>query len=196
MGVFIISPNDKGGMLYQPSSIMKKHCGPITPMQWHDCYCLQRPEVHTLSLGAAKPSDFKEHVDAVCGNIADDAINAITAALETELRDRLGNLWMDNWYKGIPHHTEIPSGINIQEVLRLWTFEQGLDLLDWAKMRYNLIGNADHWFPGEPIENTMKIDISLLGKHPFADQISDLLSQAHRRYYDEMQQTRLSKKDD
>lgn len=196
MGVFIISPNDKGGMLYQPSSIMKKHCAPMTPMQWHDCYCLQRPEVHTLSLGASKPSDFQEHVDAVCGDIADDTINKITEALEVELRDRLGDVWMNNWHTGIPHHTAIPNGINIQEILRLWTFEQGLDLLDWAKMRYNLIGNAGHWFPGEPIDNSMKMDTSVLGKHPLADQIPDLLFNAHRRYYDETRQTRLSKKDD
>ncbi|MEY2788056.1 MAG: hypothetical protein RLZZ34_1199, partial [Verrucomicrobiota bacterium] len=62
MGVFIISPNDKGGKLYLELPKMRSLCAPLTPMQFNDLYCLARPEIHTLSLGAAKPSDFDEHI--------------------------------------------------------------------------------------------------------------------------------------
>ncbi|NNJ70249.1 MAG: aldo/keto reductase, partial [Kiritimatiellales bacterium] len=34
LGVFIISPNDKGGMLYNPTPKMSVLCDPLTPMQW------------------------------------------------------------------------------------------------------------------------------------------------------------------
>src|SRR4030095_6980020 len=65
MGVFIISPNDKGGKLYEPPPKLVDLCAPLTPMQFNDLYCLQRPEVHTVSCGAAKPDDFDEHVRAL-----------------------------------------------------------------------------------------------------------------------------------
>ncbi|MGB7767884.1 MAG: aldo/keto reductase, partial [Verrucomicrobiia bacterium] len=40
MGVFIISPNDKGGKLYEPSKKLVELCAPLTPMQFNDLYCL------------------------------------------------------------------------------------------------------------------------------------------------------------
>src|SRR5439155_1731446 len=46
MGVFIISPNDKGGKLYEPPKKLVELCAPLTPMQFNDLYCLARPEVH------------------------------------------------------------------------------------------------------------------------------------------------------
>src|SRR5437899_2655586 len=65
MGVFIISPNDKGGKLYEPPPKLVELCAPLTPMQFNDLYCLARPQVRTLSCGVAKPSDFDEHVRAL-----------------------------------------------------------------------------------------------------------------------------------
>ena len=59
MGVFIISPNDKGGKLYQPPPKLVELCAPLTPMQFNDLYCLARPQVHTLSCGAARPGRFR-----------------------------------------------------------------------------------------------------------------------------------------
>jgi predicted aldo/keto reductase-like oxidoreductase len=65
MGVSIISPNDKGGKLYDPPPALRALCAPLTPMQFNDLYCLARPEVHTLSCGVAKPGDFDEHLRAL-----------------------------------------------------------------------------------------------------------------------------------
>ena len=36
MGVFIISPNDKGGKLYDPPPKLTKLCSPLSPMQFND----------------------------------------------------------------------------------------------------------------------------------------------------------------
>ena len=59
MGVFIISPNDKGGMLQNRPTKMAGLCAPLSPMQFNDLYCLARPEVHTLSCGVARPTRFR-----------------------------------------------------------------------------------------------------------------------------------------
>ena len=42
MGMFIISPNDKGGKLYEPPPKMVELCAPLSPMQFNDLYCLAR----------------------------------------------------------------------------------------------------------------------------------------------------------
>src|SRR5579883_424845 len=57
MGVFIISPSDKGGQLYNPPQKLVDLCAPLSPMVFNDLFCLSHSQVHTLSLGAAKPQD-------------------------------------------------------------------------------------------------------------------------------------------
>jgi hypothetical protein len=79
MGVFIISPNDKGGKLYDPPPKLVELCAPLTPMQFNDLYCLARPQVHTLSCGAARPGDFDEHI---CALAHYDRIAATMAPVE------------------------------------------------------------------------------------------------------------------
>jgi len=124
MGVLIISPNDKGGMLYHPTEKMSALCAPLSPMQWNDLYCLARPQVHTLSVGAAKPSDFDEHVEAVTKHWDDRVKRAEDAErriLESMKKD-LGEDWLERWHEGLPQFTETPNNINVKEILRLWTF--------------------------------------------------------------------------
>ena len=136
MGVFIISPNDKGGMLYNPTEKMADLCDPLTPMQWNALYCLARPEVHTLSIGAARPSDFDEHIAAVSNHWNSPAIEKIEKRIFQSLENDLGADWMKHWHEGLPFYADAPGEINIREVLRLWTFDKGLGLREFAKMRY------------------------------------------------------------
>ncbi|MEN7974126.1 MAG: aldo/keto reductase, partial [Verrucomicrobiota bacterium] len=185
MGVFIISPNDKGGMLYNPTQKMARLCEPLTPMQWNDLYCLARPEVHTLSIGAARPEDFDEHVEAVSGRWEDRVALAgqIEARILQSLEKDVGAEWMARWHEGLPHYTETPGNINVKEILRLWTFHKGLDLLEFAKMRYNLLGNADHWFPGQQATDAGSCDWSCLSASPFAGRIPGILRESHDLFH-------------
>src|SRR6185369_17409654 len=98
MGVFIISPNDKGGKLYEPPPKVVALCRPLTPMQFNDLYCLARREVHTLSCGAARPTDFDEHVAALnhYDRIA-ETIAPIEARLRAEMERTLGRDWCERW---------------------------------------------------------------------------------------------------
>ncbi len=186
MGMFIISPNDKGGKLYLGLPKLRALTAPLTPMQFNDLYCLARPEIHTLSLGAAKPSDFDEHI---VGLAHYDRAAEVVAPIERLLRDELesthGGEWMRRWFTNLPEFYDVPGEVNILEILRLYTYAKPLELTEWAKFRYNMLGNADHWFPGEHVA---KLDWSrvraAVAKSPFADRIPAILEEAHELYHD------------
>jgi predicted aldo/keto reductase-like oxidoreductase len=186
MGVFIISPNDKGGKLYLELPRLRPLVAPLTPMQFNDLYCLARPEIHTLSLGAARPSDFDEHVAALEHY---ERAAEVVAPIERRLREELdqvhGTEWMRRWWAGLPEFGEVPGQVNLVEILRIWTYAKAFGLTDWAKFRYNMLGNADHWFPGEHVA---KLDwaglAGVVQRSPFADRIPAILREAHELFAD------------
>lgn len=182
MGVFIISPNDKGGKLYAPPAELRESCAPLSPMQWNDLWCLSRPEVHTLSLGASKPSDFDEHIAALAHyDRATEITQPIEQKLRTEMAAVLGEDWCARWPEGLPNYVDVPGQINVQEIARLFTYARGLGLTDWGKMRYNLLGGAGgHWFPGEMAGNFSDAAIrKSCAASPFAGRIPAMLREAH-----------------
>jgi predicted aldo/keto reductase-like oxidoreductase len=72
MGVFIISPVDKGGQLWRPSRTFASICesGGLSPIAFNNLWIWAHKTatgdhaIHTLSVGAARPSDFDEHVES------------------------------------------------------------------------------------------------------------------------------------
>jgi predicted aldo/keto reductase-like oxidoreductase len=189
MGVFIISPSDKGGKLYEPPPRLAELCQPLTPMGFNDLFCLEDPRVHTLSLGAARPSDFDAHLDILpLLDTAESAIAPIIARLDARAREAMSDHWVDHWAEHLPTWEEAPGEIPIYHVLRLYAMWRSFDMLEFAKMRYNLLGEGGHWFPGTKIDPTALAGIGeALAASPVADQLEVVLSEAHAAFNAEAQ---------
>jgi len=187
MGVFIISPNDKGGKLQERPSKMAQLCAPLTPMQFNALYCLARPQVHTLSCGVAKPSDFNEHIAGLEHyEHAAAVIGPMEERLVAEMERVLGRDWCARWAEGLPEFSQIPNEVNVVEILRLWSYAKALELLPWGRMRYNLLnGSGGHWFPGAMADqmDEAKLRAAIAG-NPFADRIPAILREAHTMLFD------------
>ncbi len=181
MGVFLISPTDKGGRLQNPPAKMTELCEPLSPMQFNDLYCLSHPQVHTLSIGADKPSDFDEHVSSLAHyDDIRETIAPIEARLTQEMDRVLGSDWRARWFEGVPEAHDIPGDINVLEILRLYNYAKSFDLTEWARGRYNMLSSGDHWVPGfkaEDLDN--RVLESSLKNSPFAAKIPQILREAH-----------------
>ncbi len=182
MGVFIISPTDKGGQLYNPPPKLVKLCQPLSPMVFNDLFCLSHPQVHTLSLGAAKPSDFDEHLKVLpLLEKAESILPAILHQLEQEAIAALGEKWYRTWQVGLPTHEETPGNINIPVILWLRNLALAYDMLEYSKARYNLLENGGHWFPGATAKNVAKFNLEdCLQNSPHSDKIPQILQESDR----------------
>ena len=183
MGVFIISPTDKGGHLYNPPPKLDELCATLSPIVFNDLFCLSHPQVHTLSLGAAQPSDFDEHLKVLpLLDQTDTILPPILQSLEQAAIDALGADWLRTWKLGLPSPDKTPGQINIPMILWLHNLLEAFDMQEYAEARYNLLGNGGHWFPGNQADQLPEVDIrAAIAQSPHADQIPTLLAATHQR---------------
>jgi len=149
MGVFIISPTDKGGHLHTPSLKLLELCSPLHPIEFNDLFCLSNKIIHTLSVGASKPEDLDIHLNAISKiDKAQGLIDVIQKRLIHASYKSLGESWLTTWNLGLPSWDQTPGEINIPVLLWLNNLLEAWDLESFAKDRYGLLGRGGHWFPG------------------------------------------------
>lgn len=144
IGVFIISPNDKGGQLFHAPPLLRQLCAPLTPIQFNARWCLKHPEITTLSFGLTAPA----HVDEMRGVLpASVPLSAQDLAIQLRLDARQAVDPSSAW-EGY-ECAQDPSGINIPEVLRFRRMLRCWDMQTFGDYRYNMFQAKGHWFPGQ-----------------------------------------------
>ena len=183
MGVFIISPNDKGGQLFHAPTWMRKATFPLTPIQWNARFCLADERIHTLTFGMTQ----KEHHEEAMGIFQHDLtptkldqgilqkMDATAEKAPQEVLDELGDGYKPNFlgYEMMPD----PSGINLPELIRFYKMWKHFKMDKFVTYRYNMLEQNNHWFPGEfaTDENIAKIDTSKIPtNYPLKKMLADL----------------------
>ncbi|MFW5886717.1 MAG: aldo/keto reductase [Bacteroidota bacterium] len=177
MGVFIISPNDKGGKLFSPPGKLKNLTSPYSPMQWNGRFCLSNPAIHTLTVGMTT----REYFDNMMGIFPTHVpMSKEDKRIWLELEKQK---FQDNYahYEGYDLQYD-PSGINIPEILRMRLMWKCFDMDDFCSYRYNLFNPDHHWFQGNYAtpENLDKIDVS---RFPENIPVKELVREFHEKFY-------------
>jgi len=175
MGVFIISPNDKGGQLFNAPQKVADAVNPLTPIQWNARFCLKNSGIHTLSFGLTEAAQFDEMKGIFPFEWGDQ---------EQKIKQQLDGFLADDPYSGFDGFglEGDPSGINIPEILRLRKLWKCYDMNIFGKYRYKTFEERSHWLPGEMAFNhhLNKLDLS---KVPVGMPLKQLLAEAHQEFY-------------
>ena len=145
LGVFIISPADKGGRLFSPPVKLKDLCDPFSPLTLGYRFLLSDRRITTLSLGAANPSELSQPLSVADRDypLTSQELE-VFASLQNHQSTILGTDKCSQCYACLP----CPENINIPEVLRLRNLAVAYDMTDYGQYRYRMFENAGHWFPG------------------------------------------------
>ena len=147
MGIFIISPADKAGLLHTPPDTLRDLCAPLSPLAMNYRFLLSDPRITTLSVGPANPQELAFPVinqDSEQDAALTPAESAILDRLHTQQRQTLGTEQCSQCYACLP----CPVDIHIPEVLRLRNLAIAYDMTPFGEYRYRMFENAGHWFPG------------------------------------------------
>lgn len=146
LGVFIISPADKGGLLHHPPQALIDLCQPFSPLELTYRFLLSDRRITTLSVGPAQPdqlawlSTLSDSTDALTSE------ESLTLDQMTRHQAKmLGAQQCSQCHQCLP----CPEAINIPEILRLRNLAVAYDMTSYGEYRYRMFENAGHWFPGQ-----------------------------------------------
>lgn len=177
LGVFIISPTDKGGMLHTPPETLTKLCQPFTPMDLNYRFLLSDRRITTLSIGPANADQLINPLQVTNQDFPltpDEKL--IFERLEKQEMETLGSDRCRQCYQCLP----CPEAINIPEVLRLRNLAIAYNMTEFGQYRYQMFENAGHWFPGKKGNRCTECG-DCLPRCPEQLDIPKLLKDSHQR---------------
>lgn len=178
LGIFIISPADKGGLLHQPSEKLQQVCYPFSPLLLTYRFLLSDRRITTLSMGAANPQELMTPLTVANQDYPlTTKEKQIFEKIEATLTETLSTDYCRQCYQCLP----CPENINIPEILRLRNLGVGLGMTDYAEYRYQMLENAGHWFWGNKGDKCTDCG-ECLPKCPEKLNIPRLLKDSHQRF--------------
>jgi predicted aldo/keto reductase-like oxidoreductase len=171
-----ISPADKGGRLQDPPALLVADCAPWSPLQLAYRFLLAQG-ISTLTVGAASPGDLD-----LAGTLA-FASQPLSAEeghtlqrLQAKVKERLAKEWCGQCQACLP----CPQDVPIPSLLRLRQLAIGHGMEAFARERYNLIGQAGHWWELVNAQGCERCG-ACLPRCPLHLPIPELLTDCHRR---------------
>ena len=159
MGIFVISPYDKGGRLYAPSKKLRSLTLPeFEPMTYgsmwlfgHQYFDEEHAPIHTFTVGAARPSDLDESVIAALQFNANPTgylgqIEIVSERLRAAEIESFGEQWVNSWWHGVPQCDTDNDMYQFGQIVWLHNVIKAWGMLDFAKDRYATFdGNLEKW---------------------------------------------------
>merc|ERR1740139_889254 len=149
MGVFVISPYDKGGRIYAPSKKLRSLTLPdLEPIRYgslwlwnHENLDAEHAPIHTIVCGAARPSDLDQPAIAAYlhGTRTEEMTEKVTTVAK-RLHDveveALGEDWVNTWWEGVPNCSTVEDAYQFGQIVSLYNMIKAWGMLDYAKDRY------------------------------------------------------------
>jgi len=137
MGIFLISPVDKGGKLFEPSAVVARTIGPrLNPI----AFALLRgwkEGMHTASVGFARQADLDEAMEAarLYGKYAE--VEAAVQRLDALKQQRLGPTWTKSSLLNLPNCYHPGTQLTLMgHILWLYNEIKAYGMYSFAKDRY------------------------------------------------------------
>eukprot|EP00527_Entomoneis_sp_CCMP2396_P005820 CAMPEP_0198150638 /NCGR_PEP_ID=MMETSP1443-20131203/51786_1 /TAXON_ID=186043 /ORGANISM="Entomoneis sp., Strain CCMP2396" /LENGTH=561 /DNA_ID=CAMNT_0043816009 /DNA_START=60 /DNA_END=1742 /DNA_ORIENTATION=+ len=158
MGVFIISPFDKGGSLFIPSRKLRRLTLPdLEPMAfesmriWNHHHLFEDLNIHTYTAGAARPSDLDQ--SAVAAYLHDtqndrmvQKLKRVSQRLLDEREKVLGKEWADTWWKGLSKADGNKHHVEHNQIMWFYNCLHSFGLYHFTKARYHSFeNNLKNW---------------------------------------------------
>jgi len=174
MGMFIISPFDKGGRLYAPSIGLRDITLPeMEPLNfgaswfWLHNKLDEAAPIHTITCGVARPSDFDQPMVVAIKDLAAEnksqtlqKVKTILEKCEKAKEKAVGKEFLQTWHHGLLNGYHNTHGAQLGYITWCSIIIKAFGMVGYSKERYaNMEDHLEKWeFDKSLDENIAKTD--------------------------------------